>query len=746
MFGKKAVSLMLFVAFAARMSWSQTVQNLDLLRDPLNIHPIDRVTLGIDETQRAVLPGNRHPLATPENLAGDISPTQPMGRMVLVLRADPSQEAALEELIQAQQDPSSRYYQQWLTPETFGERYGISQSDLAEVANWLEMHGMKVEEIPASQRAIVFSGTAGQVESTFHTSMREYCVKGQTHYANATDPEIPQALAEVVRGVASLHDFQSAASHEVVPTFTAANGAHFLSPQDWATIYDVDPLYSQGLDGTGESIAVVGRSDITMSDVQTFRSNFGLPANSPQIIINGADPGIPDGNDQAESTLDVEWAGAIARKAKVKFITTKSGTTDGVTLSAQYAVAHNVAPIVSVSYFLCEADLTPAGNAFWNNLWEQAASQGQSVFVASGDSGAAGCDSALEQTATLGKAVNGICSSPYSTCVGGTEFNDTANSGAYWSAANGAGRASALGYIPELAWNESVGNNTLLASGGGVSAVYTKPGWQAAPGVPADGRRDVPDVSLAAAYHDAYITQIRGSVFYIDGTSVATPSFASVIALVLQNAGLSQGNINPVLYTLANQQLSAGGPAIFHDITSGNNSVPGVQGYKAGAGYDLATGLGSIDAFMLVNHWSGHRASDFSLTSSSFRTSVAPGRSSTVTLNENAQGGFSSQVMLSVSGAPAGLTVYFSSPTLTTAASVTVTVAAAPSVAAGTYNLTFAGTGGGITRTLSLPVIVVAPSFTLPPSAASASAARGGRVAEAPTINPRVSKAAPNTQ
>jgi subtilase family serine protease len=205
-----------------------------------------------------VLPGSRHPLAKPQNLIGTVAKDQPMERMVLVLRPDLAQEKALEELIRAQQDPASPYYHQWLTPAAFGERFGISQRDLHQVVNWLAMHGMEVEEIAPSRRAIVFSGAAALIESAFHTSIQKYLARGESHFANATDPEIPQALADVVQGVVSLHDFRSApqlVGPYTAPTFTNSYGAHFLSPKDWDTIYDVGPLYGQGLDGTGQSIA-----------------------------------------------------------------------------------------------------------------------------------------------------------------------------------------------------------------------------------------------------------------------------------------------------------------------------------------------------------------------------------------------------------------------------------------------------------------------------------------------------------
>jgi pseudomonalisin len=683
-----------------------------------------------------VLYGQRHPSAKPEFSIGKAAPDLRMEGMVLVLGADAVQEAALEELIRAQHDPGSAYYHDWLTPAQFGRRFGVSENDLDRVMQWLQSYGLEVEDIPISHRTMLFSGTAAQVEATFHTSIRQYkvtetghqlpqeAVHETLHYANANDPEIPQALAAVVRGVVSLHDFHSAPNYVVAPQYTTANGAHFLMPRDWATIYDVGPLYAQGLDGTGQSIAVLGRVDVALSDVRTFRSNAGLPANDPQMIINGPDPGFPCCDDELESAMDVEWAGAIADNARIKFVTTRSGTSDGVALSAQYAVNHNVAPIVTLSYGLCEAALGSGGNAFWNSTWAQAAAQGMTVFVSSGDGGAAGCDSPALKTGTQGRGVNGLCSSPYSTCVGGTQFNDGSNPGAYWSATNGAGQSSALSYIPESAWNESAWSGGLWAGGGGASRVYKKPGWQAALGVPADGMRDVPDVALHASIQDAYVLQVQGNVFYASGTSAAAPSMASVMALVTEHAGTPQGNANPVFYELASQQLANGGVAVFHDITSGNNSVPGVTGFNAGAGYDEATGLGSVDASLLVNHWSDGR-SDFTLTPNVSSVSVVAGGSGTATITLIAQGGFATPVTLTARGAGAGVTVHFSSSTLTAASPMTATISASVSAVAGNSTLTINGSGGGLTRSAAIALTVVAPNFTLTPSAASATVTAG---------------------
>ena len=637
-----------------------------------------------------------------------------MARMVLVLRADPLQEAALEELLRAQHDAGSPYYHRWLTPAEFGKRFGISQHDLDRVTEWLRRYGFAVEEVPLSHRAVVFSGTAEQVKAAFQTSISKYSVKGALHYANASAPTIPQALAAVVEGVVALHDFRSVPMHVAAPQYTAANGAHFLMPQDWATIYDVGPLYGQGLDGTGQSIAVLGRVDVALSDVRAFRTNAGLPPNDPQMIVNGPDPGFPWCDDELESAMDVEWAGAIADNATIKFVTSKSGTSDGITLSAQYAVNHNVAPVVSLSYGLCEAALGSAGNAFWNGTWAQAAAQGMSVFVSSGDGGAAGCDSPSQTTATQGRGVNGLCSSPYSTCVGGTQFNDGYNPGQYWSATNGAGQSSALGYIPESVWNESGWSGGLWAGGGGASIIYSKPGWQAAPGVPVDGKRDIPDVSMHASIQDAYVVQVQGGTFYASGTSAAAPSLASVMALVNEHSGTAQGNANPVLYALANQQLSAHGAAVFHDVSSGNNSVPGVTGFNAGTGYDEATGLGSVDAGLLVDHWNDGSTSSFTLTPSVSSVSVAAGSAAQVTLTTVAEGGFSSPVTLSVSGAPTGVAVTFSSPTISAGAPVTATITTTAGAAAQSSILTISGTGGGLKQTAAIALTVKAPpSFSL---------------------------------
>jgi len=713
-------------------------QTLPAAQDEFLTGPQDRITQYVDDERRIALRGQHHPLATPEHDAGAVAPGYRMEHMILTLQVSGAQQQALEELLAAQQDPDSPYYHQWLTPESFGQRFGVSESDLAQIVNWLQWHGMSVEEVAAGGHSVIFSGTAAQVEATFHTPIHTYQVAGEVHHANAQDPEIPEALAQVVTGVVSLHDFRSQPMHLMLnrpaPDFTMGS-AHYLTPADFATIYDLGPLYQQNLNGSGESIAVVGRSNIHLADVQQFRSSFGLPANNPQVIVNGTDPGIVSVDEEVEADLDVQWAGALASSAAVKFVVSAStNASDGAYLSAQYIVNHNLAPVLTMSFGLCEAALDPSGNSFINSLWQQAASQGMTVLVASGDSGAAGCDSPSETTAQDGLAVNGLCSTAYSVCVGGTEFNDTANPSVYWSSSNASGtQASALSYIPEVVWNESgdsSGGSGLWASGGGVSTVYAKPSWQTGLGVPADGQRDVPDVSLTAAGHDGYLVYLNGGLIAVGGTSAATPSLASIMALVLEGAGARVGNADSTFYSLASRQDSAGGAAVFHDITSGNNSVPGQSGYSATPGYDLATGLGSVDAYMLVHHWNdGSVVPAVQLNASTTSVSFIAGSSGSVNLTVSVSGGFNAAVALSVSGLPSGVSSTFTPAQLLAPGSGTsmLKLAAISSAQPGTYTLTISASGGGLTKTANITLTILpVPTFTLAVSSNMATLAAGG--------------------
>jgi len=601
----------------------------------------------IEESSRVILKGNRHPLATAANDRGEVRPNLPMERMLLVLKRDVASDSALQELIANQQDKSSSGFHAWLSPEQFASRFGPSKPDLQTLTAWLQSHGFRVNRIARGGMSIDFTGTAAQVNEAFHTPIHSFVVNGKNHYANASDLQIPAAFASLVAGVSTLHNFQKLSTIRVLGTagriantgtwqpnftFNGAGGTfHYLGPGDFAKIFNTAPLYKAGIDGTGQSIAIVGRNNVNLSDIQIFRIAFGLPANDPTIILDGPDPGNFLGSgEETEADLDVEWSGAIAPKAMIKFVVSGStNTTDGADLSAQYIVDNNVAPILSMSFGQCEAALGQAQNAFFNNLWVQAAAEGITVVISSGDNGAAGCDDPYFGPATHGTGVNGLASTPFNVAVGGTQFIENGTDTKYWAVTNGGDQSSALGYIPEAVWNESCSDPSecffpnLFASSGGPSTLYSKPSWQAGPGVPGDGKRDLPDISLSAAgLHDGYLlcqdgsclTDSNGqliSALVVGGTSASTPTFAAIMALVNQKTNSRQGQANFVLYPLAASQKAANCNAsdppqstcIFNDITQGISSVPGEAGFAAQPGYDLATGLGSVNAANLVASW-----------------------------------------------------------------------------------------------------------------------------------------------
>ena len=688
--------------------------------------PMNRITHLIDESDVVTLSGNTHPLARPEFDRGSIPEETRIERIILLLQPDPNRQKELDVLTEAQQNPESPSYHKWLSPEEYGSRFGASAADLTRITAWLESHGFSVEPVPAGRQLVVFSGTAGQVADAFHTEIHQYSIAGQMHVANAQDPQIPRAFVSVVAGILSLNDFRRVSQIRSIHSVAEPNSSrpentqgstHYLFPADYATIYDLNPQYAAGKNGNGASIAIVGRSNINLSDVSNFRSYSALPANQPAVIFEGANPGLVSG-DQDESTLDVEWSGAVASGAAVKFVVGAStATTDGVDLSAQYIVNHKIANVMSTSYGNCESNMGSGAMAFYNSLWQQAASEGISAFVSSGDSGAAGCYGG-SSTSASGTGVNGLCSSPYSTCVGGTEFSE--GSGTYWASTNGAGGGSALSYIPEKVWNESGkdGGSGLWASGGGISEFYTQPSWQKGiSGANSNGMRAVPDVALTAASHDGYLICENGSWWVIAGTSAASPSFAGIMAIVDQKqSGAGQGNANPTLYGLLEASEKP-----FHSTPSGNNSVPGVNGFTAsGAAYNLATGLGSVDANLLVNSWprAGAPQPGVTLKPSVTAESLLPGKSATFTLAVTAVNGFAGSVALTAK-TPSGVTVSFNPSTVKAGASSTVTLTAANGTAAATDSVVITATSGAISATTSVSLAVL-PLPTLSVSVASA--------------------------
>ena len=642
--------------------------------------PENRIRTAISDSDVRQVQGNVHPLARPEFDRGKIADSTLLPRMTIFFKPSPSQQAALSRLLSEQQDRSSPNYHRWITPQEFGASFGLSQNDLAQVTSWLESRGFVVSDIPASHNAVSFSGSAAQVAAAFGTSIHRYAQNGEEHYANLTEPSIPAALAGVISGIAGLNDFRP--KPRIIrrnlagakPDFTDGTTTHFLAPADFSVIYDVQPLYSRGINGTGQKIAIVGQSDIQISDIREFRSLMGLPANDPQVILasGSSDPGMKDG-DLQEADLDLEWAGAIAQNATLIYVNAMSAWD-----SLQYAITSDLAPVISISYSACEVlEFSPSDAQSFALLGQQANAQGQTIVAASGDSGAAGCDPLFATQATKGLAVSMPASMPYVTAVGGTEFNE--GSGTYWNTTNNGNNGSVLSYIPEISWNESNVGLGIEATGGGASTFFTKPSWQSGLGVPNDGVRDVPDLSFSAsADHDGYVlcdetyntnTKVFtpacpngpfGGFDAVGGTSAGTPALAGIVALLNQAMNSPQGNINAVLYRLASLSASP-----LHDITSGSNVVPcqtnppspscptsgsgaGSMGYSAGPGYDMATGLGSIDANALVSAWSSITLPpDFDISVSPANITLKHGSTGTAQITVSHVGGLTGVPSLS---------------------------------------------------------------------------------------------------
>jgi hypothetical protein len=656
---------------------------------------VNRITAPIDDSNRVSLPGNIHPLAQARFDRGPAPLSMPTGRLLLVLQPSAAQQRALLQYLADLQNPGAPAFHQWLTPAQYGARFGPSDSDLQTIESWLQSHGFKVDKVPQARNIIQFSGSIDQLQTAFHTAIHTFSVNGETHYANVTDPQIPAALASIVTGVAPLNDFHpkpgvqlgatgryDPTTHTIQPDLTlfgVGNGAPnlFVDPADAATIYDtpnanLNANYTATTyDGAGVSIGIVGTSDLTLADVTNYRTAFlgetSSSVNLPTVVIDGNDPGLTGAADEA--LLDNEIAGGIAPKAKIYFYTSADTDLSSGLMNAWYrALDDNTVSILNLSFSGCEAAQGTAGNQALLEAAEQAAAQGISVTVSTGDGGSAGCDdfdtAALAQ---YGLAVNGIASTPYTIAVGGTDFDVLSSSFSNYVSTTNSGTApyyrTALGYIPEEPWNNSTTSNTTLANnvayrdssgttnivagGGGVSTVYSKPAFQSSL-TPNDNARDLPDVSLFAAngFYQAYwafcsdnVTdgnpngspytecqttagQLTASSTFggAGGTSASAPAFAAMLALVEQKTGSRLGQADYVLYQLAQSKYST----VFHDVTSGNNSVPCaggtpqcgsngfLTGYNAGTGYDLASGLGSVDVAAMANSWSS-----VSLTSTS---------------------------------------------------------------------------------------------------------------------------------
>ena len=610
-------------------------------------------------------PANTSPETSPSNALPDHVPSwandrnyieavpseQPMEPMTLVLARHPDRHQAFEKLLADQQDPVSPDYHRWLTPTEIGERYGLSTRELSALTGWLQSQGLHVDWVAPARNFIGFSGSAGDVGRAFQTRVNRYSADGRPRFSIASAPILPSNLASLVESIHGLYTIENRPMHTMqvmraaFPQMTLSNGEHLIAPGDFEAIYDL------GSDiVSGNSVGIVGRSRTDFNDFENFEGFTGslsLPVEVVPTKFGGVDPGPaftfpPSGGesvgDQGEATLDVERIASIATYANTLLVvaTQQSG---GIGVDAQYLVQTEPVPaqVISISFGACESEAGPTGVKFWNRLFEQAAGEGISVLVASGDSGASGCDAAFSAPPADPEpnSPNYICSSSYATCVGGTEFNDSGDPSRYWNSGYGAD-PTAIGYIPEGGWNEpgTSSQTQVAASGGGVSRYISTPAWQTGKGVPtARSGRYTPDLAFSASQHDGYFgcfaagggacVNQDGYVQFVSfaGTSAAAPDMAGITVQLDNQLGQGQGNLNPRLYAMASRA-----PSVFHDVTvasSGvgscsvgtpsmcNNSIAapsglsgGQAGYQVGIGFDEVTGLGSLDVRkFLTNYW-----------------------------------------------------------------------------------------------------------------------------------------------
>ncbi len=516
------------------------------------------VTSPVTEARTATLFGNTRPEAILRNDRGLLPDATPIDHMQLLLDRPAETDAALDRLITDLHDKSSPRFHQWLSAAEFGATFGARDEDIQTVIAWLQSHGFTVNGVQAGRTMIDFSGTAGQIREAFHTEMHRLDVHGHAHIANMSDPRIPQALAGIVRGVVSLHDFRPHTNYKPRPAYTFTSGGNTYQavvPGDLAKIYNLTPLFTAGISGQGQTVVAIEDTNVySTADWTTFRSTFGLSSYTSgslsQVHPTGSsscsNPGTVAGA-EGEAELDVEWASASAPSAAIELAScADTSSTFGGLIALQNLINGSSPPaIVSISYGECEAENGATANAAFNSTYKQAVAEGVSVFVSAGDEGAASCDANLSK-ATHGIGVSGFASTPYNVAVGGTDYGDSyaGTNSTYWSNTNSNTYESALSYVPEIPWNDScasvllataygysttygssgfcnstTGKEDYLTTGGGSGGPsgcatgspsktgivggtckgYAKPSWQSVLGNPSDGVRDLPDISLFAA-------------------------------------------------------------------------------------------------------------------------------------------------------------------------------------------------------------------------------------------------------
>jgi len=590
--------------------------------------------------QAVALIGNHPATAVASLIAGDAPP----GRsLVMETGIKPQNSAGLATLLAQQQNPSSPQYHRWLATGEFARRFGAAQSDFDGVAQWLGTAGFTIIGGNPAAGYIRFTGSVALAEGAFATRIATF--GNGTLYANTTDPSIPAGFDGVITGIRGLDNFGRTQALSRLREARAAPGSPvpiepvFLlaslidspamsaprqppgsgpavvagglgpafGPSDMYTFYDETPLLDSGNNGGGanaDCLAIISDSDYLADAINAFNAQFGLsPSDLTTVLADGTDPGF--NNDEAESLLDLEWAHAAAPGAALEIYLgdPAHSTIDSITDALKKAVQDNTCGAIGVSFGYCgEPDTFYSGTL--DPILSQAASQGQSVLVASGDSGAAASvlDSKTQQCVPGDtQGVSELAADPNVTAVGGTSF-----------LANFDSNGDDIGYVLESVWDGSVG-----ASGGGESAIFPKPAYQAGPGVPADGMRDVPDVAMIASPSfpgvflgndstcDAGNCTGQGPAVIdccVGGTSLSVQIWNGISKLLAEAAGGRVGNLNSGVYQLNQINAAAAG---FRDVTSGSNGFNGVAGFPAGPGYDQSTGWGTIDISGFVSAFTG---------------------------------------------------------------------------------------------------------------------------------------------
>jgi hypothetical protein len=544
--------------------------------------------------------------------------------MLLMLAPSAAQKQALDLELAAVQNPASLQYHKWLTPGAFADAYANSAADVSAISAWLESQGFQVAPLPAGRGWVEFSGTVAQVEQAFHTQVDAQTAPTGTRFALADGISIPAAFAPLVQGLVSLDGALSTPaltqpqamklSASELAAQTSLEHATALTPQLAGKLLHFDTLHTSGITGAGESIAIPASSNVNSDDVTAFRVAFGLPVAAIKVLPSGSDTGFTA--DQAEATLAASWAGAAAPGAQIILVpAATTGATDGLDLSLAAIVDQALAHTVAVGYSNCEAALAPAHQAFYAALYRQAAAEGISVIAAAGDSGGSACHLAGSATpVSSGYAVNALASTPWNTAVGVAAIDAS---------------SSSLEAPAFSAWSKVGAAEPAYAGGGGSSNLYATPPWQPIPsqaqqgsdasgvasGIPA---RLLPDLALPTAI-DSTVNHglafcfsganpaVRCTLVRSGGSSAAAALFAGIAALVNEKNG-QQGNLAPHLYSFSRQS------GAFTDVEQGSAKLPclasspgceadGQIGFTAGAGYDLATGLGVVNAHTLVTAW-----------------------------------------------------------------------------------------------------------------------------------------------